>query len=409
MAQHDFVIDNASRTSIRQDINAALPALASLSSGPEDPAIMYPYQIKVDTSPLPGSDAIVYIRKGTNDAWARWGYISTSTGALIPDSVAASASAAGIVELATNAEALTGTDTARAVTPDDLKYVLDNKSATTAAKGLVELATTAEAETGTDTERAITPADLVYALQRGQPIYSVATGTDTYAATMVPAIAGYQNGQHFFISFTNANTGASTLNINSKGAVALKKDGAAALVSGDIPAGHKGIVLYDAPNLILLNPKAQATGRVPQAVQATKTDAQSITSASFADVTGLSLNITPAASSSKIMLNFSVVLDVGSRASVRVVRDGNVLLQGDAAGSRFRSMAGSTSGGAASGVDTVSFTYLDSPGTASAINYKIQVAGPDGLVVQVNRSSGDGDSASYARYASTLIAMEITA
>ena len=37
---------------------------------------------------------------------------------------AATVSASGIVELATNTEALTGTDTERAVTPDDLKYVL---------------------------------------------------------------------------------------------------------------------------------------------------------------------------------------------------------------------------------------------------------------------------------------------
>ena len=38
---------------------------------------------------------------------------------------AATVSASGIVELATNTEALTGTDTERAVTPDDLKYVLN--------------------------------------------------------------------------------------------------------------------------------------------------------------------------------------------------------------------------------------------------------------------------------------------
>lgn len=37
----------------------------------------------------------------------------------------ASATVAGPIEIATNAEALTGSDTARAVTPDDLKYVLD--------------------------------------------------------------------------------------------------------------------------------------------------------------------------------------------------------------------------------------------------------------------------------------------
>ena len=40
----------------------------------------------------------------------------------------ASATATGVVELATTAEALTGTDTARAVTPEGLKYVLDRQA-----------------------------------------------------------------------------------------------------------------------------------------------------------------------------------------------------------------------------------------------------------------------------------------
>jgi hypothetical protein len=39
----------------------------------------------------------------------------------------ANPSAKGVIELATNAETLAGTDTSRAVTPDDLKYVLDRR------------------------------------------------------------------------------------------------------------------------------------------------------------------------------------------------------------------------------------------------------------------------------------------
>lgn len=78
----------------------------------------------------------------------------------IPDIVDASESAKGIVELATNAESLTGTDNTRAVHPQGLKYVLDNRNATESGTGLIELATGAEAVAGTDTTRAITPATL---------------------------------------------------------------------------------------------------------------------------------------------------------------------------------------------------------------------------------------------------------
>ena len=70
----------------------------------------------------------------------------------------ASATARGLVELATTGEATTGSDTERAVTPAGLAARTPDASLT--AKGLVELATTGEATTGTDTERAVTPAGL---------------------------------------------------------------------------------------------------------------------------------------------------------------------------------------------------------------------------------------------------------
>ena len=67
---------------------------------------------------------------------------------------AASATVAGLVELATDAETQTGTDTARAITPANLAA----RTATETRTGIVELATTAEVVTGTDTARAVTPA-----------------------------------------------------------------------------------------------------------------------------------------------------------------------------------------------------------------------------------------------------------
>jgi len=62
----------------------------------------------------------------------------------------------GVVELATDAETITGTDTARAVTPANLQA----KVASATAKGIVELATDAEAVTGSDTARATTAANV---------------------------------------------------------------------------------------------------------------------------------------------------------------------------------------------------------------------------------------------------------
>ena len=72
---------------------------------------------------------------------------------------------AGTVELATTAEADTGTATDRAVTPEGLlSSILANapvaSAATTLIEGIIELATNAEVQTGSDTSRAVTPAGL---------------------------------------------------------------------------------------------------------------------------------------------------------------------------------------------------------------------------------------------------------
>lgn len=63
---------------------------------------------------------------------------------------------ATLIELASSAETITGTDTTKGVTPAGLQA----KVASATAKGIVELATNAEAIAGSDSERAITPAGL---------------------------------------------------------------------------------------------------------------------------------------------------------------------------------------------------------------------------------------------------------
>lgn len=78
-------------------------------------------------------------------------------------------SAAGMVELATDAETQTGTDATRSVTPSSLASL----TATETRRGLVELATSAEAIAGSDTARAVTPAALQAAMDdHSQPLDS---------------------------------------------------------------------------------------------------------------------------------------------------------------------------------------------------------------------------------------------
>lgn len=87
----------------------------------------------------------------------------------------------GIVELATDAETQTGTDTARAITPANLTA----RTATETRTGIVELATDAETQTGTDTARAITPANLTArtATETRTGIAELATQAETNTGT----------------------------------------------------------------------------------------------------------------------------------------------------------------------------------------------------------------------------------
>jgi hypothetical protein len=89
-----------------------------------------------------------------------------------------------------------------------------------------------------------------------------ASGTDTYTVTIaapspgfttgISALSAYTTGLRFWITFTNANTGAATLNINGLGAKSIVKNGSIALSSGDISAGQTLCLAYDGTNLQII-------------------------------------------------------------------------------------------------------------------------------------------------------------
>jgi hypothetical protein len=73
--------------------------------------------------------------------------------------------------------------------------------------------------------------------------YAVTSGTNTYTAT-IPNITSLTEGLSIKIKFTNANTGTSTLNINSLGAKTIQKGNGNALASGNIKAGQICHLVY---------------------------------------------------------------------------------------------------------------------------------------------------------------------
>ena len=137
---------------------------------------------------------------------------------------AASASASGIIELATNAEVQTGTDTARAVTPAGLRAC----TSTTSRIGVVELATDAEAIAGSDTARALTASNLLAKINE----IVLVTGSTTLTAAQTGAIV-YVTGSGAVTLPNACAAGTNFTVINNTGStetVALNTNGA--LVSG---------------------------------------------------------------------------------------------------------------------------------------------------------------------------------
>jgi hypothetical protein len=119
-------------------------------------------------------------------------------------------------------------------------------------------------------------------------------------------------------------------------------------------------------------------GKVLQIQTTFKSSVSSITTNSdgFVDITGMSVAITPSASSSKILVQASILYSFdddtyGSLGGIRFMRDSTGIGIG---GQDYAS--GIVTGDGNSGVNiyvTVPLLFLDSPNTTSATTYKLQV------------------------------------
>lgn len=88
------------------------------------------------------------------------------------------------------------------------------------------------------------------------PYAASSAGNDSYAITVVPAVDTLVAGMVFRFKADVANTGACSLNVNSKGAKTIKKWGAGGkqdLSTGDIQADMFVTVQYDGTDMLLIS------------------------------------------------------------------------------------------------------------------------------------------------------------
>lgn len=153
------------------------------------------------------------------------------------------------------------------------------------------------------------------------------------------------------------------------------------------------------------------SGSVLQVVSATKTDTQTFTTATYTDITGLSVSITPTSTSSKVFItsNITAYAQTGNtQGFIRLMRGATAIAVGDAAGSRTQATAPVTFTNAYHSLST-GLSFMDSPSTISSTTYKLQLRDETGYSVWINRSQNDTDGVAGGRFISTITAMEIAA
>lgn len=165
--------------------------------------------------------------------------------------------------------------------------------------------------------------------------------------------------------------------------------------------------------LSALPSSAMATGSILQVVQTFKADSTSLSgnsSTSYADISGMSVTITPSSSSNKVLVSFvaSVSCDTNNRNnSIKLVRGSTDICKSTAGSSANATIIDRTIND--NYILNFTQTFLDSPSTTSATTYKLQWAcegsGGSASVYQLNRKGANGNEGAT----STITAMEIKA
>ena len=159
-------------------------------------------------------------------------------------------------------------------------------------------------------------------------------------------------------------------------------------------------------------------GKILQVVQTFKTDAFSRSSTSFGDITGMNVSITPASTSNKILItcHLSVGTNGNGYAGFRLLRDSTnighstALDSQNSANTRDSAFAfGDESSQATYKLNTVSYSFLDTPSSTSSLTYKLTVRTWSSTTFRLNRPQSIGNAAYTMAGTSSITATEVSA
>ena len=177
-------------------------------------------------------------------------------------------------------------------------------------------------------------------------------------------------------------------------------------------ANTRVLTLPDSSSGTVLTTTSPKTGNTLQVVQTVKTDTTSYSSASsFADISGMSVTITPSSNSSKILIIPDLALGSNDMANYhlvwRLLRGSSAIAVSTSATTAALTGTGGMHRGA-SGANAYFFgcskIFLDSPATTSATTYKCQWSAADSsATLYLNRRGSNTGPGGI----STITAMEV--
>jgi len=155
-------------------------------------------------------------------------------------------------------------------------------------------------------------------------------------------------------------------------------------------------------------------GKILQVVQTVKTDTTSYnTIDTWADISGMSVSITPSSASNKILVtaNANIGILQESYYIVRLEKGGTAIALGDGSGNRTQGYFGQRSPGHSEFIDNTVINFLDTAGSTSAITYNLAwyLAYTSGSTLYLNRCHYDANQDYAPRMSSTITAMEVAA
>ncbi len=162
------------------------------------------------------------------------------------------------------------------------------------------------------------------------------------------------------------------------------------------PADTDEFLISDAGTLKRLDASLIGGGKIGQVLQTVKTDVFQTSSSSFTDVTGLSVSITPSATSSKILC-----ICTGIYGKTTSDNFHNQLVRGSTSLSAYILDSGTNT----NQTEVFSVQFLDSPSSTSSLTYKLQIKNDGTSPVNINRNGSN----STDRGDSTITVIEVLA